>query len=60
MDDLFPTDENGDLIFPPLEEFQSLLESGDLDPDALPDLTIFDDGDGSENNGDLPRTFVLN
>ena len=58
MGDL-PLDENGNPVFPPLEELQSLLEEEGFDPDDFPNLPIFDDGDGSENNGDLPRTFML-
>ena len=59
MDDPIPLDQDGNPIFPPLEELESLLEQEGIDPNDLPNLPIFDDGDGTENNGDLPRTFIL-
>ena len=59
MDDPIPLDQDGNPIFPPGEELLLLLQEGDIDPDNLPNLPIFDDGDGTENNGDLPRTFFL-
>ncbi len=52
-------DEDGNPVFPLSEELQALIESGELDPDNLPNLPIFHDGDGTENHGDKPRTFVL-
>ena len=58
MDDL-PLDQDGNPVFPPLEELQLLLEEGDIDLNDFPSLPIFDDGDGTENNGDPPRTFFL-
>lgn len=56
-------DQDGNPIFPPLEELQSLIDSGEIDPDD-PDPTegqiaVFDDGDGTENRGDAPRLMVL-
>ena len=59
MADKIPVDQDGNPVFPPLEELQSLLEEEGIDPDNFPDLPIFDDGDGSENNGDAPRTFIV-
>ena len=59
MADNLPLDQNGNPVFPPVEELQALLEEEGIDPNNFPDLRVFDDGDGSEQRGDSPRTFAL-
>jgi hypothetical protein len=59
MADSLPLDQNGNPVFPLEEELQSLLEADGTNLDDFSDLPVFDDGDGTESNGDLPRTFVL-
>jgi len=58
MDEELPLDQDGNPVFPLEEELQALIDQGEIDPDDL-EFPIFNDGDGTENNGDKPKLRVL-
>ena len=51
-------DQDGNPISPPLEELQSMIDSGEIDP-TEESIVVFNDGDGTENRGDAPRLMIL-
>ena len=59
-----PLDQNGNPVFPPIEQLQSLIEEGITEAEIIAfdkqsEQPIFDDGDGSETSGQQPRIFIL-